>query len=112
MLPAVDSALTEELERLRTANATMKEELDGLYMQLRELREQQPAAAQYVQPAPIAPKPVVYGKLPPLGGFNVANPQAAMPSYDPVLKPLDAAGQELLQKWLAKNNVKMPWEDA
>jgi hypothetical protein len=36
---AIPAEMTEELERLRTANATMKEELEGLYTQLKELRE-------------------------------------------------------------------------
>lgn len=79
----------EELERLRTANATMKEELDGLYMQLKELlAEREPIR----QPTPAAiAKPVQY-KLPP--------------------EPLTM--EESTKRMMAtlKNNVKMPWEDA
>jgi hypothetical protein len=53
---AVAPSVTEELERLRSANATMKEELTGLYAQLKELLAER-------TPAPAVPKPVY--KLPP-----------------------------------------------
>lgn len=100
---------TAELEMLRTANITMKEELDGLYMQLRELRGH-PASA----PAPIvkAPESVRTYKLPEdrsLGAAVIATTKAAA---------AHKAREELLQKWLeknphaAKNNSKMPWEGA
>src|ERR1700731_2538799 len=58
----VPTGPNEELETLRTVNATMKEELEGLYMQLKELRGQQrPVETIGFKPPP---KPVVY-TLPP-----------------------------------------------
>ena len=77
-----------ELEALRTANATMKEELDGLYVQLKELRQQ---LGHVSAPAPAvkAPSPAQTYKLPP--------------------EPLTMA--QSTQAMLAKNNCKkMPWE--
>jgi hypothetical protein len=83
---------SEELERLRTANATMKEELTGLYAQLKELRAQ----SVPITAAPAAPK--TYGLLP--EPLTMAESTRRM-----------NASQELLQKWLTQNNVqKMPWE--
>lgn len=97
--PAIDAALTEELERLRTANATMKEELDGLYMQLKELREiEQPRQAT---PAVQPPKPVQY-KLP--------SEPLTMAESTKRMNAKTSADQELLQKWLTQNKAKMPWE--
>lgn len=95
----VDSA---ELESLRTAVATMKDELDGLYAQNKELRER--LAAYELAPAieQIAVQPVKAVIVPQLLGG------AMMKTPDPV-------GAELLQKWLEKqkqNNAKMPWEEA
>jgi len=82
----VPAAPNEELEILRTANVTMKEELEGLYMQLRELRSQ-PAPT----PAAKAPEPSRTYKLPP--------------------EPLTMAeSTKRMQDALAKNNSKMPWE--
>ena len=84
------AAGNNELEMLRTANATMKEELEGLYMQIKELREQILRGG----PAPrqAASKPMQEYKLPP--------------------EPLTMAeSTKRIQAALAaKNNVKMPWE--
>jgi hypothetical protein len=80
-------APTEELETLRTANVTMKEELTGLYAQLKELRGQQPA------PPAVNPFPRTH-KLPP-------EPLTMAEST----KRIRAAVAER-----DKNNVKMPWE--
>lgn len=83
---------TAELETLRTANATMKEELEGLYMQLKELRgQQQPAETIGFRPPAKPVEPVTYRRLPePLTmAQSVKNMQAAL---------------------AAKNNAKMPWE--
>ena len=89
--PAVQSASSiefAELETLRTANATMKEELDGLYMQLKELRQR--LASYEPVPAPAAPKPVQEYRLPPehltMGQFTERRKTSA----------------ELLQQWIAK----------
>jgi hypothetical protein len=75
----------QELETLRTANATMKEELEGLYLQLKELRG---------VPAPAfrpPPEPVQTYSLPP--------------------EPLTMAeATKRIHEQLAKNNAKMPWE--
>ncbi len=97
---------------LRTANVTMKEELDGLYMQLKELRQQLASYQPLERPA-AAPKPVqtVY-KLPPepltmaQSVKNIQDALAANRSETDFPK-----NEEMLQKWLAaKNNAKMPWE--
>ena len=84
---------TAELETLRTVNATMKEELDGLYMQLKELRGlQQPAAPREIAAFRPPTKPPVVYKLPPeplTMAQSVKNMQAAL---------------------AAKNKSKMPWE--
>ncbi len=85
---------TAELEKLRTANATMKEELDGLYMQNKELRQRLASYEPIERPTPPAPaKPVqTTYKLPPeplTMAQSVKNMQAAL---------------------AAKNNAKMPWE--
>lgn len=89
--PASESS---ELEMLRTANATMKEELDGLYMQNKELRQRLASYEPAERPAP-APKPVqTTYRLPPeplTMAQSVKNMQAAL---------------------AAKNNAKMPWEGA
>lgn len=87
--PAAVAVDNEELEKLRTANATMKEELEGLYMQLKELRGMPPAI-----PAPVSPKPVQTYKLPP-------EPLTMAEST----KRIKAAVAER-----DKNNAKMPWE--
>jgi len=89
----------EELETLRTANVTMKEELTGLYALNKELREQIAA----LQPAPVvAPKPVQTYKLPP--------EPLTMAESTKNLRAAVASG-ELLQKWLTENKAqKMPWE--
>jgi hypothetical protein len=86
----VPTAPNGELEMLRTVNATMKEELEGLYMQLRELREQQRPTSETIGFKP-PPQPVVY-ELPP--------------------EPLTMAeSTKRIQAALAaKNNAKMPWE--
>ena len=88
---AVDNT---ELEALRTANATMKEELDGLYTQIKELREKlarYEGGTSVAAPAPVAkaPSPAQTYKLPP--------------------EPLTMA--QSTQAMLAKINCKkMPWE--
>ena len=96
--PAADSA---ELEALRTANVTMKEELDGLYMQNKELRQRlasyEPAPAEKAAFRP-PPKPVQTYRLPP-------EPLTMAESTRRMQNTL-----ELRQKWLDKNNTKMPWE--
>lgn len=82
---------TTELEMLRTANVTMKEELDGLYMQLKELHEQ-------IRRGAPAPKQVAAFK-PPVQTY-------ALPP-----EPLTMAeSTKRIHEQLAKNNVKMPWE--
>jgi hypothetical protein len=91
-----------ELESLRSANATMKEELEGLYAQLKELRGTQ---AVIEQPAmPVVPKPVQTYKLPP-------EPLTMAESTRRINAALAQPGEELLQKWLTQNKAqKMPWE--
>lgn len=84
--PAEVSAVDNtELETLRTANATMKEELEGLYAQIKELN------ARPIQPVVRAPKAPIAErtyKLPP--------------------EPLTMA--ESTKALTAKNNLqKMPW---
>ncbi len=80
-----------EVEALRTANVTMKEELTGLYAQLKELRTQ----SVPITAAPAVPKTY---KLPP-EPLTMAESTRRMNS-----------SQELLQKGNGQNNVKMPWE--
>jgi hypothetical protein len=86
---ASSADVTEELERLRTANATMKEELDGLYVLLKELRQQQPTPTA----VPIVKSAVQPYRLPP--------------------EPLTMEqSTKALRDHQAKNNAKMPWEGA
>lgn len=82
---------TVELETLRTANATMKEELEGLYMQLKELHGQSARVMPWPGTPPKPPEPMTYQRLPePLTmAQSVKNMQTAL---------------------AAKNNAKMPWE--
>lgn len=90
--PTVIAVGLSELETLRTANATMKEELEGLYMQLKELRGQQrPAETIGFRPPAKPPEPATYRRLsePLTMAQSVKNMQAAL---------------------AAKNNAKMPWE--
>ena len=95
--PASAPGVTEELEQLRTANATMKEELTGLYAQIKELR-----GVQHVAPA--VPKPVQTYELPP--------EPLTIESSTKALRAQQANSEELLQKWLTQNKTKMPWETA
>lgn len=82
---AVDNT---ELETLRTANATMKEELEGLYAQLKELHGAQPVTA--AEPLP-------------------TTQPAPMRTYRPPSEPLTMA--QSTQAMLAKISMKkMPWE--
>lgn len=86
-VPAVRS---EELETLRTANTTMKEELDGLYMQLKELRGQQ--------------------RPPETTGFKPPQ-KPVQTTYQRLSEPLTMAeSTKNMQAALDKNNAKMPWE--
>lgn len=86
-----------ELEALRTANTTMKEELDGLYMQLKELRDQQRPVETVGFKPPQKPVQTTYRRLP---------------------EPLTMAESvKNMQAMLDKNNkietlksAKMPWE--
>lgn len=80
---------TDELETLRTVNATMKEELEGLYMQLKELRGQQPVAV---------PKQIAAFK----GPTTYSLPPEPLTMAQSVKNMQAALG--------AKNNAKMPWE--
>jgi hypothetical protein len=92
---------SDELESLRTANATMKEELEGLYAQNKELRQRLASYEPVAQPttAPKATaKPVRTYTLPPEPLTMVE----AQKRYK-----IEA---ELRQQFLAKNNSKMPWE--
>ena len=83
--PSVDMA---ELETLRTVNATMKEELEGLYMQLKELRGQQ--------------RPVeTIGLKPPVRTY------ASPPEPLTMAESTRRINAELAAR---KNNAKMPWE--
>jgi hypothetical protein len=100
--PAVDTAVNEELERLRTANATMKEELDGLYVQLKELREQ---IARHEGGMPIATAPA------PVRTYKLPSEPLTMAESTKAINAKAATTEELLQKWLARKNAKMPWED-
>lgn len=86
--PAQAVADTTELEALRAAVVTMKEELEGLYAQNKELREQ---LAQH--------------ELDAING-------SVVPALDTLgdVKPLNPVTEELRREWIKKNNVKMPWE--
>jgi hypothetical protein len=93
----------DELETLRTANVTMKEELEGLYMQNKELRQR---LASY-EPAERAPREVATWKGPP----------KPVQTYTLPPEPLTMVeATKNMQKFLAKNNAKsrenakMPWE--
>lgn len=94
-IAAVPAEIMQELETLRTANATMKEELEGLYVQLKELRGQQrPAETVGFKPPTKPPtkplEPATYRRLP---------------------EPLTMAeATKRIHEQLAKNNSKMPWE--
>jgi hypothetical protein len=88
---AVPPEIMQELETLRTVNATMKEELEGLYMQIKELRDQQrPVETIGFKPPP---KPVRTYTLPP-EPLTMAESTRRM-------------NAELAAR---KNNSKMPWE--
>ena len=113
--PAVPAEIMQELETLRTANATMKEELDGLYMQNKELRQRLASYEPAEQPAPAAPKPMQEYRLPPeplTMAQSVKNMQAALAAQRSakVAKTDFPRNEEMLKEWLAKNNAKMPWE--
>ena len=95
--PVSDNA---ELETLRSANATMKEELEGLYVQLKELRQ------QLGQNVVAAPKPPETHRLPP-EPLTMAESTKAL---DATIKSRTIT-EELRQKFLAKNNLKMPWNE-
>jgi len=91
---AVPAEIMQELETLRTINTTMKEELDGLYMQLRELRQlggdqQVEMYAAAASKAPETPRTYTLPPEPLTMAQSVKNMQAAL---------------------AAKNNAKMPWE--
>lgn len=75
-----------ELDALCTANATMKEELKGLYIQIKELRER---LAGYEGGMPIAARTPAPRKLPP--------------------EPLTMA--DSTKTLLAGNKPKMPWNE-
>jgi hypothetical protein len=86
-IAAVPAEIMQELETLRTANATMKEELEGLYLQLKELRG---APAPAFRPPTKPLEPATYRRLP---------------------EPLTMAeATKRIYEQLAKNNTKMPWE--
>lgn len=89
-----------ELETLRSANATMKEELEGLYAQIKELRGQQP-------------NPVVHGTPPAsIRAYRLPVDQtlgAAVEASARAVKPINTT-EILRQQWIEKNNAKMPWE--
>ncbi len=85
-----------ELELLRTANITMKEELDGLYVLNKELRER---LALYEEP-----------------NASVATPaQPAKPAIPKTYKlppePLTMTESTKRMTAALKNNAKMPWEE-
>lgn len=95
----VPAAPNEELEMLRTANATMKEELDGLYMQLKELREQVARYEMGAAPRAATRTDVQTYKLPPeplTMAQSVKNMQAALAAKNNGIETL--------------KSVKMPWE--
>ena len=91
MVSAGSGGSIEEVNKLRSANTTMKAELEGLYVVIKELREQ---LAKY-ELAPAIER--------------IAAPQSL---GDHMMKVPDPAGDELRRKFVAKNNVKMPWEGA
>ena len=85
---------------MRSINATMKEELVGLYVQIRELRQQETTAIS------TTPKPVAY-KLPTdqtLGAAVKASTKAVEAA-----KTSNHVSDTLLQNFL--NKPKMPWEE-
>jgi hypothetical protein len=93
-----------EMETLRTANVTMKEELDGLYTLNKELREK---LARYETNA--APRPAENPfKKPAMPLGPVMHAPGGFKAPEPIAK--SSVDAELLQKWLEKKNAKMPWE--
>ena len=107
---AVDNT---ELEALRTANATMKEELEGLYAQIKELRQQlgQGAVAEPQSPSvrtyKLPSEPLTMAESTKALGAPKAT---AWPSDSLQMKVHDPIREELAQKWLKNNCKKMPWE--
>lgn len=108
-----------ELESLRTANVTMKEELAGLYVIIKELRERYELAPAIERVA--TEQPMRTYKMPEdqsLGAAVRATTKAAeafKAANDAATR--DGQNAELLQKWLEsqngaakQNNAKMPWE--
>lgn len=86
-----------EAEKLRTANATMKEELTGLYAR---------NSALHAENQVLKSKLAVY-ELP-----SMEVPRISAFTIEPVTQSSYAATEELRNQWLKKNgaNEKMPWE--
>jgi hypothetical protein len=118
--PDVASENVDELETLRTANKTMKEELKDLYASRTEMHaELQVLKAklathelQFGMQALSETKPLPRSAEPTFNGAKVVTlpPEPlTMAQSTAALKLHDTIGQQLLQKFL-ENKKKMPWD--
>jgi hypothetical protein len=87
---------SDEAEKLRTANTTMKEELEGLYAR---------NSALYAENEILKARLGVY-ELP-----TIEVPKVTAWSGNGMAKAPDPTGEMLRRQWAEKNNVKkMPWD--
>jgi len=94
MVPAGTGISVVEAEKLRTANATMKEELTGLYARNSALH---------------AENQVLKSKLATYELPTMEVPRVTAWTADAAMKVPDPAGETLRREWAEKNLQKMPW---
>ena len=107
----------DEAERLKTANATMKEELTGLYARNAALH-----AENQVLKAKLAPYELAGMEVARTTALTMETETDKQSATTEMLRrqfldkqktkaPQTAADLELGRQWLAKNNSKMPWQE-